>query len=157
MKILTCRCGISFETTHGNKKYCSSKCQIFYNSRNVWAASKSNFGFRATYLLSAAKNRAKTKNIPFDLDREFLLHLWEEQEGLCCISGYPLNLETPINVGQPRFDAPSLDRIVPALGYVKGNVRLVCYQINCAIHDYGAEHFLKLCRAVITHSDVGIF
>lgn len=110
---------------------------------------------RCRILLSAAKNRSKTKELDFNLDLEYLISLWDEQDGCCCITGVPFNLDYSAKHREPNFDAPSLDRIVPELGYIKGNVRLVAYQVNMAIGPYGLEHFLDLCKQVVIYNEVG--
>jgi hypothetical protein len=101
-----------------------------------------------TRLIGGAKNRAKTKNLPFDITAHDLLDLYHEQEGCCAISGIPFDLTKSDVDGTPRFNTVSLDRIVPHKGYIKGNVRLVCYQVNCAISEFGAEHFIELCKII---------
>ena len=74
-------------------------------------------------LLSSARNRAKKRNITFDLtvdDIQIPTH--------CPILGIPLTR----NFGQHggSFSSASLDRIVPDKGYVKGNVRVVSLLAN---------------------------
>ena len=107
-----------------------------------------NYKWRLTKLLAMAKNRAKEKQIPFNLDIEFLINLWEETNGTCPISGrnFDLNQDVLYTV---NINAPSIDRIVPALGYVKGNVRIVIYMVNVAMSEYGSEHFMKLIDDIV--------
>ena len=93
-----------------------------------------------------AKNRAATKNLPFNIDPEYLIELWEENEGCCALTSRPFNIQRPVVFGTPYPDAPSVDRIKPSLGYTKGNVRLIVYHLNIALSDYGTEEFEKLCK-----------
>jgi len=89
---------------------------------------------RAENSIKSAKRRALRFNVPFDLDQ----HLDELRErlavGKCEITGILLSFE-----GGRTFDSPSLDRIVPELGYVYTNVRWVCDIINTAMGRYGKE------------------
>lgn len=93
-----------------------------------------------------ARSRAKEKNLDFDIDKDYIFSLWD---GKCSITKVPLDLSRPEVKGQPRWNAPSLDRIKPNLGYVKGNVRIVAYQINVAMMDYGLEHLLEVCSLLV--------
>jgi hypothetical protein len=136
-----------FKTNHSIKKYCSAACQEKASKANEWEKRKKHPRERCIQLAAMAKNRAKTKALAYDIDGSYLLELWNEQEGKCCISGEEFDLSRPED-GIANWNAPSLDRVAPALGYTKGNVRLVCYQINAAMQHYGTEHFLKLCKIV---------
>lgn len=72
-------------------------------------------------MLKHAKRNAKEKNVPFDLREEDIP-----------VSSYCLVLGMPLKVGDGRrTDAsPSLDRIVPERGYVRGNVRVISWRAN---------------------------
>lgn len=148
-------CGEEFQTCHGIKKYCSSKCQLVASRNSTWLLKKINPKDRCKQLLAGAKNRANTKNLPYNLDLNYLYDVWVEQDGKCCVSGIAFNLDFPRREGKANFDAPSLDRIIPELGYVKGNVRLVIYQVNVGISSYGLENFLDLCKVISTYQGTG--
>lgn len=51
--------------------------------------------------------------------------------------------------GQVNPNAPSVDRIVPSLGYVQGNVRLITYHVNVALAEFGLGSLIKLSEDVI--------
>lgn len=150
-KIIKCRCGVKFKIPHkhSRKKFCSVKCQIQFNQRDKYLRNDSSPHFRLRLLVNGARNRALFKGLPFNLDLDYLKLLWEEQGGLCAVSNIVLDLKATDKAGEPRANAPSLDRITPVKGYIKGNVRLVCYQINCAMGPYGLERFVELCRQVM--------
>lgn len=103
--------------------------------------------YRVRRMLGAAKTRSVIKDVPFDIDFEFLIDLWESQNGACCVSGRVFDLEPAKE--RVNKNAPSLDRIVPELGYTKGNVRFVSWQVNAAISEYGLANFMNICRDVI--------
>jgi hypothetical protein len=69
------------------------------------------------------KAKAKQKNIPYDLDTDYLEQKWT---GYCAISGLPINLHGP------RVDPyhAELDRFTPSKGYTKGNVFWVSRKFN---------------------------
>lgn len=155
MRSLVCpHCKSCFKTSSPNKKYCSSDCQIITSRTNEWEKVKKNPLKRCRQLCSMAKNRSKTKDIEFNIDTDYLYSLWMEQDGRCCISGLKFDLSRPEKYNDTRFNAPSLDRIIPEKGYTKGNVRLVIYQINAAMQQYGLEHFLSLCKTVTVQQEI---
>jgi hypothetical protein len=73
-------------------------------------------------MLSAAKSRAKAQHLPFNLTLEDLGPLPE----YCPVLGIPLDNGSGIH-----YDgSPSLDKIIPKLGYVRGNVLIVSMRAN---------------------------
>jgi hypothetical protein len=96
-----------------------------------------------------AKNRAKTSNVPFDIDKEYLTNLWDENNGCCALTKRPFKLESWGDFGQVNPDAPSVDRINPSLGYIKGNIRLVTYHMNISLSDFGTELFEVLAKSYL--------
>jgi hypothetical protein len=45
--------------------------------------------------------------------------------------------------------APSIDRIIPKKGYVKGNVQVVCWAYNAAKNQWGEDVLLTLAHAIV--------
>ena len=74
-------------------------------------------------ILSAARARAKKKNLPFDLKVEDIII-----PEVCPILGIKLTRKFGSHGGSES--SASLDRIVPEKGYVKGNVRVVSLLAN---------------------------
>ena len=70
--------------------------------------------------LGNARNRARKKGLPFTLKEEDLVF---PDTCPCCLQ--PMSQET-----DGFFDSPSLDRIVPELGYTKQNVVVICVRCN---------------------------
>lgn len=84
--------------------------------------------------LSMIKQRAKKENLPFDIeiaDIPIPTH--------CPVLGIPLSLDSP-----NRDNYPSVDRIVPALGYVKGNVVVISYRANRIKNDATVDELDKI-------------
>jgi len=69
------------------------------------------------------KKRAVKKGIPFDLDAAYLSEIMPK-DMICPALKVPMIRNTGKNKGKNRF-APSLDKLVPQKGYVKGNVIVV--------------------------------
>ena len=100
---------------------------------------------RIAHLASTAKVRAKEKQVPFDVSNEYLIKLYEEQDGRCLLTKRPFDL-TRSNENRVNPNAPSLDRIDPQLGYVNSNVRFIIYHLNVALNEYGQLEFRKLIK-----------
>jgi hypothetical protein len=73
-------------------------------------------------MLTAAKSRAKAQHLPFNLTLEDLGPLPE----YCPVLGIPLEIGSGIHCD----GSPSLDKIIPKLGYVRGNVLIVSMRAN---------------------------
>lgn len=88
-----------------------------------------------------AKLRAEDNNLPFDLDINYLVEI------------FPADMRCPV-FGIQMFwgkeggieTSPSLDRIVPALGYVKGNVIWISRYANRLKSDHTLETLRTLLR-----------
>lgn len=75
-------------------------------------------------LFQCARLRAKDKVLPFNITVEDCA-IPER----CPILGIPLFHSRGFK-GGPRANSPTLDRIIPALGYVKGNVMVISHRAN---------------------------
>lgn len=73
-------------------------------------------------MLSQAKVRAKRKGLPFDITRDDLT-----VPARCPVLGIPLAVSTD---GNPSDGSPSLDRLIPEEGYIRGNVIIVSNKAN---------------------------
>jgi hypothetical protein len=81
--------------------------------------------FRLQGLLNASRCRAKEKNLPHTITREDLFELYPI-DGLCPVFGFPLQW----NGEGFRETSPSIDRIIPELGYVKENIQIISFKAN---------------------------
>jgi hypothetical protein len=73
------------------------------------------------YILCGAKARAKEKGLPFNLTHEDIVIPVS-----CPVFGTLLE----IGNGRAHANSPSIDRIIPELGYVKGNIRIISHKAN---------------------------
>lgn len=110
-----------------------------------WAEISVRHHTRLSHLCAKARVRAKKHSLPCDIDTAHLLNLWAETGGRCVLTGRPFDLTAWGQRGHTGPNAPSLDRIVPALGYVKGNVRLIIMHMNYALASFGDDELRKLC------------
>lgn len=97
-------------------------------------------------LFVSAKERARLNNLEFDIDKDFIMLLYENQSKKCSVTGIEFEHQKIENLRRRPF-APSLDRINSDAGYTKDNVRLVCAIVNIALSDFGDLAFDKMCKA----------
>ena len=102
---------------------------------------KPYWGFRTVI------DRARKAGLPCDVTVQYLTGLWREQEGRCALSG----LQMTWRQGKLLHTSISVDRIVAGLGYVKGNVRLVCFAFNAFRGSGTDEDMIRLAKALIKH------
>ena len=86
---------------------------------------------------------------------DYLMELWEHQGGRCALTGVSMTwVSMPIaevRAGHGLGTSISVDRIQndKRIGYRKGNLRLVCSQINHMRSALPTEDFLHWCELVI--------
>ena len=93
----------------------------------------------STYLRNA-RSRARRDNVPFSLTKEYLLSIATDE---CPIFHTPFEWGVSgLGKGNTKDNCPTLDRILPELGYVEGNVAFLSHRAN-RIKDNGTmqEHY----------------
>lgn len=93
---------------------------------NQWARKNTKLS-----LLAGARDRAQKQGLPFDLELEDIVI-----PDKCPVFGVPFERST-------RF-GPSLDRIKPELGYVRGNVAVISLRANSIKNDATADEILAV-------------
>ncbi len=88
-------------------------------------------------MIRNAKNRSLKTGCPFDITAKDF-----EIPEVCPV----LNIPMVRGVGKNSVDdnSPSLDKIVPSLGYVKGNIRVISYRANVLKSDATPEEINML-------------
>lgn len=74
-------------------------------------------------MLSNSKIRAKNKNIPHNITTKDIKDVWPK-DNRCPVLN--INFEMGYKNKKTKSFAPSLDRIDPKEGYVKGNILVIC-------------------------------
>ena len=90
-------------------------------------------------MYSAAKARARKEGLSFDLSLKDIVIPTH-----CPLLGVKLKG----NKASSAFDSPSLDRIVPSLGYVKGNVWVISFRANTLKSDASLQELKQLVAAL---------
>jgi predicted nucleic acid-binding Zn ribbon protein len=134
-------CGSTFLNGRTDKKYCSEKCGnrfrgFKWDNNNKEKLKELRKAYRLEswprFSIPRLKFRAKEKNIDFDLVPSDL-----DVPEFCSVLKIKLNYQ---NVGTGYHpDSPSVDRIDPKKGYVKGNVRVISSRANLLKNDATIE------------------
>lgn len=128
-----------------------SKCKPCRNSYNLdWRLElRQDHGRFIRNTTKSIRSRAKTQGLTFNLDSDYLITQFEEQERRCYYTGQFLDFTLVTSKrNSPHRDFPSLDRREPSLGYVKGNVVWCRYAVNRMKNDLTEKEFLGFARDI---------
>lgn len=91
-------------------------------------------------LLESAQNRANINNIPLSIVKEDII-IPER----CPVLGILLRR----NTGKAAADSPTVDRLIPELGYVKGNIQVISYKANKMKNNASVEELILFSKWVL--------
>jgi hypothetical protein len=138
-----------------DKKYCSDACKNNYNhslnkgkraenyknkkEQLIHSYRVSKETNRERYILTSTKARAKKLGIPFNLELEdIIIPIY------CPLLGIRLKHY----IGREN-SSPSIDKIDPSLGYVKGNVWIISFKANRCKSNLTVEELLLFCETML--------
>ena len=98
--------------------YCH-ECIKISKKANKRNRTKTDLGYS---LYERVRTKVKQENIPFSLTLKDIKHVWPV-DGKCPILG----LELRTGNKRPINESPTLDKIVPKLGYIEGNIAVSCF------------------------------
>jgi hypothetical protein len=169
-------CGVEYDKDNGELKrrlakgrplYCSSKCAadsgLKYNLGVDLGRGNSSYlkGYEKNrlddlspfrFFLNRAWYRSKKKGYESDLDVEYLRDVWNQQNGICPLSGVQLELPEGTRGWNDIADKPnraSMDRIDPTKGYLKENVRFISLIANYAKSTWTDAEVVDFCQSVV--------
>lgn len=87
------------------------------------------FRERIASLYAGAKTRSKQLGIPCSITIEDILNAWPDSNQ-CPITQEQLKIEKVKNRNYASRNSPSIDRIIPELGYTKENIAVISYLAN---------------------------
>lgn len=117
-----------------NKRYREENLEVVTEKGKLNNAYYSQH-FPEKFLLWSAKRRAKAKHLPFNIEESDI-----RIPTVCPILGIPLKR----GVAYGTKTSPSIDRIIPQLGYVKGNIQIISKMANVMKQDATFEQIVKL-------------
>lgn len=84
-----------------------------------------------------------SRGYQWSLTIEDIWKLYEDQEGVCALSGVPIGW-----ADKGLTATASIDRIDSSEGYILENVQLVHKDINFMKQQFDQDYFISLCKAV---------
>jgi stalled ribosome alternative rescue factor ArfA len=110
----------------------------------------------ASEIVRRHKHVCKKQNLPFDLDREWVLGKLNSIGWKCELTGLPFKIKQSISEDKHRgfqWDSISVDRINHKSGYTKDNVRFILNQINVFRQDHSDDQMYMLAQALVDYRD----
>ena len=161
MDIKNClQCKKSFKYGRKDKKFCNDLCRNKYNWENKhreialkkYADNKElykkqsndyNYTHNEKRLLCWAKSRAIKNNLPFNIDESDIFI-----PEFCPLIGIKLERGSKIH-----NSSPTLDKIIPELGYVKGNVWVISWKANRLKSNLDQYELNSFCNVLLSKMD----
>lgn len=126
------------------KIFCCKTCGVVWRTKHVYKH-KYSVVHRGKSVENFLKALCVKKSDRRHLTANFLIQIYNKQQGLCAVSGIAM---THI-CGQGNVDTNiSVDRIDSSLGYEEGNIQLVCRRVNMMKMDKNLEDLLGWCNAI---------
>lgn len=94
------------------------------------------------YFFWGLRAAARKKKIPFDIVFEDIKY-----PSNCPVLGIPLFRNTGKH--GPCANSPSIDKIIPGLGYIKGNVQVISQRANVMKNDASPEELLRFAEWIL--------
>lgn len=151
------RCGKSELVKNFHGGYCKI-CYAVWQKEN-YKAFKDKYGISLSvyrrgrsvedfidHLHQKAKKRAKQASLCFSITRDYLIKLFDDQDGKCAITNIPMTFK----VGNGRVNTNiSIDRIDSNKGYTDDNIWLVCTVVNLMKLNFTMQNFIDYCEAAV--------
>lgn len=138
-------CGTDFIPRAHKQIFCNKLCGDYYRQRTRYKGAytnkyKSSSPYRFISQLLGYYGRRET------LSTDYIHSLYVEQNGLCALSGVPMT--HVVGEGQVNTNI-SIDRIDSSVGYIEGNIQLVCRIVNTMKLNMPVEELRWWCQQII--------
>lgn len=142
--------GIAFKKRQSerHRKYNSVEERKLDESKRRVEKRKTNLDYNLKTRINQCKSRAAKEELPFDLDLEYVKSIYTD---VCPYLGIKMKL---VATSGNSMDAISIDKIIPALGYVKGNIQIISYKANVMKQDVDLNTLRTFAKSVLRiHGD----
>lgn len=119
------------------------KSKTYRDRRKEYSKKRRSESNEKTMLLSA-KARAKKMGLPFNLIESDIII-----PEFCPLLGIKLERKEQSDKSGFIYSSPSLDRIIPELGYVKGNIMVISMKANSMKYNASIEELIKFSHNIL--------
>lgn len=146
----------------GMRTYCSRKCRgKKITSDTPPDRRRNNYPINKCDELSPFRPHIKTIishckkiNKKIEITAEDLKSLWEEQNGICPLTGWSmLNYKSTRDKPLRLPERASVDRIDSNGDYTKNNIRFICMIAQFAKNNFTEEQLLNFCESVVKNKN----
>lgn len=137
------------------RRECKRCSYAFKSLKATESSSPEAYLWSKWYALSRRRRSRGIEVCPSLAGREglsYLMDLWSAQRGLCALTGMPMTWGR-VKRGDIKAEGygrvVGIDRIDSSVGYVRGNLQLVCGQVNYMRGGLSEDDFLEWCAAVV--------
>jgi len=150
VSVNTCEiCGKEFEYQSNKvKKTCSDECFNKRRSKYLSDLSRRDYKNFLKHLPAQIKKRCSKYEKETNLDIEYLLDLYDKQNGKCCMTGIEFQISNGSGVAGRSPWSMSIDKINPNGWYTKDNIRLVCLMFNLCKSSWSDEDVMKFAKSL---------
>lgn len=121
------------------RRACQAASKRAFLANNAGYEAEARYRSRARRALNGAQKRALQEGIPFTLTEASLPPI----PAVCPVFGLPFHVPDGTSKGGPHPNSLTLDKIVPELGYVSGNVRWLSHRANAMKRDATPKELLQ--------------
>ena len=137
-----CDCDTPLTTDNFYPKV-TNRCKRCHNVRAV-AQQKRHPKYRELVMLNSARSRAKRAGIPCDITLDDITI-----PEVCPVLGIPLHHNTRKGASD---NSPTLDKIIPEMGYVRGNIAVMSAKANRIKNDASLADLAAVTRWMLAVS-----
>lgn len=101
---------------------------------------RSELNYCLSKLVSRAKIASKHSGLVIDINYDYLMTMWEQQQGNCNLTGMSMTHQ------HNDLRSVSIDRIDSKVGYLKHNIQLVCKWVNLGKNNATNEQMIEIIR-----------
>jgi hypothetical protein len=131
------------ESYHKNLEKRKQQSREYYH-RNKSSIVKRNRQYyqdnKIVSILSSLKYRAKARGLPFNLTKDDIVI-----PEFCPLLGIKLKIAS----GKAQPDSPSVDQIVPGLGYTKDNIWVISHRANVIKNDASPGELVHIGKVLV--------
>ncbi len=140
-----CReCNKAYQRDHASRQRKNPEFMSRVKNRleREWAKQGS---YRVVRMFNSIKYSARRRKVPFALLKSDLSSALDHQQWKCAKTGIPFDLT--VGDGRKPF-GPAVDRIKNEIGYLPGNIQIVCNIYNFAKMDFSDADVLRMAEAL---------